>query len=156
RVLYHAALAHGANHLVTLVNDAADGLRAAGVHDPRRMLAPLLRAALDNALRLGDDALTGPVARGVAGTAAGHLSRLAGNPPDWLETYRTLARRTVVRAVAAGRLDPQAAGRLLDVLAGTGPEATGAPAAGVADAATASAGGAAVPAVGGPAWRAAR
>src|SRR5579859_7611150 len=31
RTLYHAALAHGANHLVTLVNEAVDALRAAGV-----------------------------------------------------------------------------------------------------------------------------
>ncbi|HLV57410.1 MAG TPA: DUF2520 domain-containing protein [Natronosporangium sp.] len=171
RLLYHAALAHGANHLVTLVNDAADGLRAAGVREPRRLLAPLLRAALDNALGLGDDALTGPVARGDAGTVAGHLSRLAGDHPDWLETYRALARRSVVRAVAAGRLDPRAAGRLLDVLAGTGPGAaaeaataevataevatpdldTAAP-----DAAPVSAGGAQVPATPGRPWRAAR
>ena len=52
RPLYHAALAHGANHLVTLVNEAADRLRDAGVRQPERVLAPLLRAALDNALRL--------------------------------------------------------------------------------------------------------
>ena len=70
RPLYHAALAHGANHLVTLVNEAADLLRAAGVEQPATVLAPLLRAALDNALRLGDAALTGPVSRGDAGTVA--------------------------------------------------------------------------------------
>ena len=33
--LYHAALAHGANHLVTLVNEARDRLRDAGVRRPR-------------------------------------------------------------------------------------------------------------------------
>ncbi len=43
RPLYHAALAHGANHLVTLVNEAADLLAAAGVADPRRVLGPLLQ-----------------------------------------------------------------------------------------------------------------
>ena len=31
RPLYHAALAHGANHLVTLTNEALDRLRDAGV-----------------------------------------------------------------------------------------------------------------------------
>ena len=41
------------------------------------MLGPLLGATLDNALRSGDAALTGPVARGDAGTVAAHLSRLA-------------------------------------------------------------------------------
>ena len=48
RPLYHAALAHGANHLVTLVNEAADRLRDAGVTQPERVLGPLLRAALEN------------------------------------------------------------------------------------------------------------
>ena len=51
--LYHAALASAANHLVALVAQSADLLRAAGVAEPSRMLAPLLSAALDNALRLG-------------------------------------------------------------------------------------------------------
>ena len=73
RTLYHAALSHGANHLVTLINDAMDLLRAAGVEDPDRTLAPLLSAALDNTLRQGDEALTGPVSRGDAGTVGGHL-----------------------------------------------------------------------------------
>ena len=35
RPVYHATLAHGANHMVTLVNEAADLLRAAGVGEPR-------------------------------------------------------------------------------------------------------------------------
>ncbi|MCW2621324.1 MAG: hypothetical protein JWL64_926, partial [Frankiales bacterium] len=68
RPLWHAALAHGANHLVTLVSSAADLLRTAGAEDPGAVLAPLLQAALDGALRSGDASLTGPVARGDAGT----------------------------------------------------------------------------------------
>ncbi len=64
RPLYHAALALGANHLVTLVAQSMELLRTAGVEAPDRMLGPLLGAALDNALRSGDAALTGPVARG--------------------------------------------------------------------------------------------
>jgi predicted short-subunit dehydrogenase-like oxidoreductase (DUF2520 family) len=118
RPLYHAALAHGANHLVTLVNDAADRLRDAGVRQPGQVLGPLLRAALDNAIRLGDAALTGPVARGDSGTVAGHLDVLKARAPDSYEAYRALARRSADRAIAAGRLDPESAGRLLDVLAG--------------------------------------
>src|SRR5689334_1567788 len=103
RPLYHAALAHGANHLVTLVNEAADLLRAAGVEEPRRVLEPLLRAALDNALRLGDAALTGPVSRDDAGTVAKHLERM---PAEAVPAYLALARRTADRAVASGRLGP--------------------------------------------------
>jgi predicted short-subunit dehydrogenase-like oxidoreductase (DUF2520 family) len=114
RPLYHAALAHGANHLVTLVNEAADLLRAAGVEDPRRVLSPLLHAALDNALRLGDAALTGPVSRGDAGTVAKHLERM---PAEAVPAYLALARRTADRAIASGRLRPHEAASLLDVLA---------------------------------------
>jgi predicted short-subunit dehydrogenase-like oxidoreductase (DUF2520 family) len=113
RPVYHAALAHGANHLVTLVNEASDLLRAAGVEEPGRVLAPLLTAALDNALRLGDAALTGPVSRGDAGTVAKHLDRM---PIEAVPAYLALARRTADRAIASGRLRPADAALLLDVL----------------------------------------
>ncbi|MBM0226432.1 Rossmann-like and DUF2520 domain-containing protein [Micromonospora sp. ATA51] len=118
RPLYHAGLAHGANHLVTLVNEAADRLRDAGVAQPEKVLAPLLRAALENALRLGDDALTGPVSRGDAGTVRRHLERLAATAPESVAPYLALARRTADRAIAAGRLRPTDAEPLLDVLSG--------------------------------------
>jgi predicted short-subunit dehydrogenase-like oxidoreductase (DUF2520 family) len=117
RPLYHAALAHGANHLVTLVNEAMDRLRDAGVVHPERVLAPLLRAALENTLRHGDAALTGPVSRGDAGTIARHLDVLRAGAPDSVPAYLALARRTADRAIAAGRLRPMDAESLLDVLA---------------------------------------
>ncbi|EHR53146.1 hypothetical protein SacmaDRAFT_4976 [Saccharomonospora marina XMU15] len=104
RPLYHAALAHGANHLVTLIADCVQLLRSGGVRTPERLLAPLLSAALDNVLRQGDRALTGPVARGDAGTVATHLDVLARRAPDLLPAYTVLARRTVVRAREAGLL----------------------------------------------------
>jgi predicted short-subunit dehydrogenase-like oxidoreductase (DUF2520 family) len=115
--LYHAALAHGANHLVTLVNEALDRLRDAGVLRPEQVLAPLLQAALDNTLRHGDAALTGPIARGDAGTVAKHLATLADAAPESVATYRALARRTADRAIASGRLAATDAEPLLGVLA---------------------------------------
>jgi len=118
RGLYHAALASAANHLVTLVVQAAELLGVAGVADPARMLTPLLFAALDNALRLGDAGLTGPVARADADTVAEHLDALREVSPEALRAYVALARLTADRALAAGILDPPAAQRLLDVLAG--------------------------------------
>ena len=117
RPLYHAALAGGANHLATLVNEAVDLLARCGVEHPARMLAPLLGAALDNALRSGDQALTGPVARGDAGTVAAHVRELRAVSPDSLAAYVAMARLTADRALAAGLLKPQAAEALLDVLA---------------------------------------
>jgi predicted short-subunit dehydrogenase-like oxidoreductase (DUF2520 family) len=118
RGLYHAALASAANHLVTLVTESCDLLRAAGAADPARMLGPLLSAALDNALRLGDAGLTGPVARGDAGTVAGHLEALRDTAPEALAVYVALARLTADRALAAGLLTAPDAARLLDVLSG--------------------------------------
>lgn len=114
RALWHAGLAHGANHLVTLVSSAADVLRAAGIADPAQVLRPLLSAALDNALREGDGALTGPVARGDAGTVATHLEALAAYAPAQRRAYVALARAT------AGRLPAPPPAALLDVLSAAG------------------------------------
>ena len=73
------------------------------------MLRPLLSASLDNALRAGDAALTGPVARGDAGTVADHLAALRQEAPVIRSTYLALARATVDRAETAGRLPRPAA-----------------------------------------------
>ena len=117
RWLYHAALAGAANHLVTQIVQACDLLSQAGVAQPARMLGPLVSAALDNALRLGDAALTGPVARGDAQTVASHVAALRDAAPEALPAYLALARLTATRAMASGLLRPDDAQRLLDVLA---------------------------------------
>lgn len=115
RTLYHAALAHAANHIVTVVADAVEALRAAlwgselvgqetigdapgGVAE--RVVAPLARAALENTLRRGQAALTGPVARGDAAAVARHLEALVEVDPDLAEAYRTVSLRTAQRAHA--------------------------------------------------------
>jgi predicted short-subunit dehydrogenase-like oxidoreductase (DUF2520 family) len=111
RVLYHAALAHGSNHLVTLVAQASQLLREVGVDAPERMLGPLLRATLENALASGESALTGPVARGDAGTVAAHAEALrehdGGSGGDILEAYLAMARATARRAGRRGLLGPE-------------------------------------------------
>lgn len=119
RALYHAALAHGSNHLVTLVLDAVAALRAAlagpgllgqqTVDDqpnglPERLLAPLASAALDNALRRGQAALTGPVARGDTAAVAAHLAALTAADPQLAAGYRAMSRRTAERAQAPAEL----------------------------------------------------
>ncbi|MFC9993144.1 Rossmann-like and DUF2520 domain-containing protein [Nocardia sp. NPDC127526] len=113
RTLYHAALAHGSNHLVTLIVDAVEALRAAlsgpgllgqQVVDDQpgglaeRMLAPLVSAALDNALRRGQAALTGPVARGDVAAVAAHLEALEELDPKLAAGYRALSLRSAERA----------------------------------------------------------
>lgn len=115
RALYHAALAHGSNHLVTVVADALAALRSAlwgaellgqetvgdapgGIAE--RVLAPLARAALENTLQRGQGALTGPVARGDAPAVARHLAALVETDAGLAEAYRTAALRTAQRSHA--------------------------------------------------------
>ncbi|MGE4428789.1 MAG: Rossmann-like and DUF2520 domain-containing protein [Solirubrobacteraceae bacterium] len=122
RVLYHAALAHAGNHMVTVLADALDSLRAAlrgeelrgqpphaygGPtldNDPggiaERIVGPLVRAALENTLQRGQGALTGPVARGDAAAVAGHLAALARVDPVLADAYRVNALRTARRVNA--------------------------------------------------------
>ena len=116
RTLYHAGLAHGANHLVTLVTEAMEMLAAAGVDDPAGTLRPLLGAALDNALEHGDAALTGPIVRGDVGTVRAHLEDLAANAPQTTASYVALARATLGRAVTDGRIVPLRAMRIHELL----------------------------------------
>lgn len=103
RVLYHAALAHSANHLVTLVAQAAQILGDIGVEAPPQVLGPLLRAALENALASGESALTGPVARGDTGTVAAHTEALREHAldtgsADIIDAYLALSAATATRA----------------------------------------------------------
>ncbi|ANE78997.1 oxidoreductase [Mycobacterium adipatum] len=115
RMLYHAALAHASNHLVTVVLDAVDALRSAlrgqellgqelvgdapgGLAE--RIVGPLARASLENALQRGQAALTGPVARGDAAAVAGHLRALGEADPELAQAYRSNSLRTAQRAHA--------------------------------------------------------
>ena len=116
RTLYHAGLAHGANHLVTLVAEAMEILSAAGAADPAATLRPLLTAALDNALEDGDAALTGPIVRGDVETVRAHVADLRTTAPQTLPSYVAMARATLDRAVTDGRLLPIRAVKMLRVL----------------------------------------
>jgi predicted short-subunit dehydrogenase-like oxidoreductase (DUF2520 family) len=117
RGLYHAGLAHGANHLVTLVTQAMELLGAAGAPDPAATLRPLLQAALDNALAEGDSALTGPIVRGDVNTVRAHLAEVAATAPDTLPSYVALAEATLDRVVTDGRVLPIRAAAIRRALA---------------------------------------
>ncbi|MFT4054104.1 MAG: DUF2520 domain-containing protein [Novosphingobium sp.] len=95
RPLYHAALCHAANHLVTLIAGSGDALKLAGIDDPGAFLAPLVRAALENSLNRSMAALSGPVLRGDTGTIASHLGAIATNAPGLMPPYRAMALATL-------------------------------------------------------------
>lgn len=132
RMLYHAALAHGANYLVTLLVQAQHALQAAGIEDPGAYLRYLSEAALDRALREGTLGITGPISRGDTGTVRAHLDILRqaaqaaqaadtreenDTPPaqalaDIAHTYQHMGQATVSALHAAGLLSDSAAGTM--------------------------------------------
>jgi predicted short-subunit dehydrogenase-like oxidoreductase (DUF2520 family) len=65
-----------------------------------RVIGPLARASLENSLRRGQAALTGPVARGDAAAVAAHLRALAEVDPQLAQAYRADSLRTAQRAHA--------------------------------------------------------
>ena len=111
RTLYHAALAHASNHIVTVLADALEALRPAlsgqellgqelvadtpgGIAE--RVIGPLTRAAVENTLQRGQAALTGPVARGDAArggrtpqSSCGIGSATGRGIPSQLAAYRS-------------------------------------------------------------------
>ena len=118
RALYHAALAHASNHLVTITAQSAQLLADLGVQHPDRMLGPLMKASLENALSSGEGALTGPVARGDAGTVRAHRAALeAHDAPDTRQAYLGMARATALRALERGLLSPGQGEAILAALA---------------------------------------
>jgi len=127
RTLYHAGLAHGANHLVTLVTEAMELLTAAGTDDPAGTLRPLLTAALDNALEQGDAALTGPIVRGDLNTVRAHLAEITDKAPLTMSSYVALARATLARAVTDGRVLPIRALKINEALEAALADASAAP-----------------------------
>jgi predicted short-subunit dehydrogenase-like oxidoreductase (DUF2520 family) len=97
RAAYHAAASIASNFLVTLEGAAERLAATAGVD--RALLAPLVRAAVENWAALGaEQALTGPIARGDEETVARQRAAVADRTPDLLPLFDVLVDAT--RAVA--------------------------------------------------------
>jgi predicted short-subunit dehydrogenase-like oxidoreductase (DUF2520 family) len=93
RAAYHAAASIASNFLITLQAAAERLAGTAGVS--RELLAPLVRATVENWASLGPErALTGPVARGDEITVARQREAIAERAPDLLELFDALADAT--------------------------------------------------------------
>jgi len=120
KAAYHAAAVMAAGGVVALLDvireiAAATGLDEAGA---MRIYLPLLEQTVANARALGvPPSLTGPAARGDAGTVRLHLDALAAAAPSAGAVYRALLERGVAIAEARGSLAPDAAERLRTTLA---------------------------------------
>jgi predicted short-subunit dehydrogenase-like oxidoreductase (DUF2520 family) len=102
RAAYHAAASLASNFLVTLQHAAESVAGAAGLApaEARRLLAPLVRATVDNWAELGPQrALTGPVARGDELTVAAQRAAVRAAEPRLLALFDALVAET--RALAA-------------------------------------------------------
>jgi predicted short-subunit dehydrogenase-like oxidoreductase (DUF2520 family) len=115
KVLYHAAAVFACNYMVTLTKLATDLWQSFGVSPPQatRALVPLLRGTLHNIETIGiPDCLTGPIARGDAGTINKHIEALREKAPELLFPYKELGLQTIPIALAKGKIDPEQAGGL--------------------------------------------
>lgn len=119
KVLYHAAAVFACNYLVTIVKLAADLWQIFGISRPQavRALLPLIRGTVNNLENVGiPNCLTGPIARGDAGTVAKHIKALEEHAPALLSTYRELGLQTIPVALAKGKIDQDRAEELRTLL----------------------------------------
>ncbi len=125
RVPYHLAAVLASNYVVALLGAAVELWRGFGVEPAEALsaLLPLTAAAVESLRSVGlPAALTGPVARGDAGTVAAHLAWLAERietHPDLQTTraaYVALARLALPLALEKGALSPAAAAALRALL----------------------------------------
>ena len=93
RAAYHAAASIAGNFVVTLEGAAERLAATAGVD--RELLAPLVRAAVDNwADRGARGALTGPIVRGDEATVARQRAAVAERTPELLRVWDAMAECT--------------------------------------------------------------
>ena len=79
-------------------------------------LAPIIRATTENILRSGpEQALTGPIRRGDAGTIGRHLAALKETLPETRELYNAAGLRTIALAQRAG-LPSESASEIVQAL----------------------------------------
>ena len=119
KVLYHASAVVACNYFVTLVKLSTDLWQTFGVSrkDAVRALMPLLKGTLNNIENVGiPNCLTGPIARGDAGTVRKHLSALDKSAPAVAKIYRQLGLETVPISLDKGKIDQTTAKELKDLM----------------------------------------
>ncbi len=106
RAAYHAAASIASNFLITVEHAAESVARRAGLEpeEARRLLAPLVRATVENWAELGPSrALTGPVARGDELTVATQRAAVRAAEPRLVPLFDALVEETRTLAAAQGR-----------------------------------------------------
>lgn len=125
RIPYHISAVLASNYVVALAGAATHLWASFGIaqDEALRSLLPLLQATVEKLATEGlPTALTGPVARGDAGTVAAHLSWLratAGHDADVAplrDAYQALARLAIPIAEAKQTISPETAAAIRALL----------------------------------------
>ncbi|HEY2005157.1 MAG TPA: DUF2520 domain-containing protein, partial [Solirubrobacteraceae bacterium] len=110
RAAYHAAASMASNFLVTL--EAAAEAIGAGTGLDRELLAPLVRATVENWAALGPrDALTGPVARGDEVTVRAQRAAVTERSPELVALFDQLVTATRALIVDHGEATSTPSGK---------------------------------------------
>jgi predicted short-subunit dehydrogenase-like oxidoreductase (DUF2520 family) len=112
KILYHAAAAMAAGHVLAVEEAATQLLLSLGMRrsEAVRALLPLTRQVLENFETLGPHAAwTGPLSRGDFKVVRAHLEALQESPEEFAQAYETLS------YLAARALAKNAAGMLADL-----------------------------------------
>ena len=124
-VIYHTAAVIASNYLVTLFKLATDLWQTFSVppHQATQALLPLIRGTINNIDAVGiPQCLTGPIARGDAGTVKKHLNALQKTAPNLYPAYRELGLQTIPIALAKGKISKEQAEELQIILRGKSSE----------------------------------
>jgi predicted short-subunit dehydrogenase-like oxidoreductase (DUF2520 family) len=119
--LYHAAACIASNYFVTLMNIVVNVYQALGFQQDEALRAflPLVKGTLINVQNQGTtQSLTGPIARGDAGTIRKHLAAFETKLPEFLNLYRDMGLFTVDIAREKGTLPEERAHDIRLLLSG--------------------------------------
>jgi predicted short-subunit dehydrogenase-like oxidoreductase (DUF2520 family) len=119
--LYHAAACFASNYLVSLLNVVESIYESIGISktNARKAYLPLIYGTLKNVENSGSiQALTGPIARGDAGTIEKHLAAIAKTQPQYSSLYCILGLIAADIAQKKGTLSSKQAKIINDLLKG--------------------------------------
>ncbi|HOC59930.1 MAG: DUF2520 domain-containing protein [Syntrophaceae bacterium] len=125
--LYHAAACIASNYLVSLMSVVESIYRSIGFSDKdaRKAYLPLVYGSLANIKNQGcEKALTGPIARGDAGTIQKHIKAMASHHPDLSPLYTNMGFIAVNLARRKGALNTEQANFIQKLLKGAKNEHT--------------------------------
>lgn len=114
RPIWHAAAVSTSNGIAALMAIGERLLSSIQIGAPEKVLGPLARGTVDNAIGGGGGAatLTGPAIRGDVATISRHLAAISEQAPELLRAY-SLAAQVILEA---GRIDDATAGSIRTLL----------------------------------------